>query len=69
MASAYEHLEHLVNRCGDRRIGTPGNHMAAEYIVRVLESAGYGCTLERFRSPGGIQAPNAAAMLTGFLAS
>ncbi len=69
MALVHAHLEYLVNRCGDRRIGTPGNRMAAEYIARVLESAGYDCTLERFRSPGGIQAPNAAAMLTGFFAS
>jgi hypothetical protein len=69
MASAYDHLQYLVNRCGDRRIGTLGNELAAEYITRVMESAGYACEFERFRSPGGIQGPYAAAMMMGFFAS
>jgi Peptidase family M28 len=65
----YEHLLYLVNRCGARRVGTLGNRLAAEYITRVMESAGYTCDRERFSSPAGIQAPNAAIMLMGFTAS
>jgi hypothetical protein len=67
--TAYEHLEYLVNRCGDRRVGTLGNRLAAEYITRVMESAGYTCASEPFPSPAGVQAPYAAVMLMGFTAS
>lgn len=67
--SAFEHLQYLVNRCGDRRVGTLGNELAAQYIERIMESAGYTCARERFSSPGGIQAPYAAVMFTGFIAS
>jgi hypothetical protein len=54
--SANEHLEHLVNRCGDRRTGTRGNALAAHYIVSTLEEAGFACRAEAFPSPHGIQA-------------
>ncbi|MBU1670326.1 MAG: Zn-dependent exopeptidase M28 [Actinobacteria bacterium] len=68
-SDANEHLEYLVNRCGDRRVATPGNRMAAEYIASVLGEAGYDVAFEEFDSPGGVQAAVLAAMLTGWVAS
>ncbi|MHB8897078.1 MAG: M28 family metallopeptidase [Candidatus Geothermincolia bacterium] len=67
--SAFKHLEYLVNHCGDRRIGTRGNAMAADYIVSTLESAGYECHRESFSGPPGVHAPNALAMGIGAVAS
>ncbi|HEY5530673.1 MAG TPA: M28 family peptidase [Candidatus Anoxymicrobiaceae bacterium] len=67
--AVYEHLQYLVDRCGDRRVGKRGNEMAAEYIEGVLEDAGYRCKRQEFKTPSGIQAPSAATMTVGFLAS
>lgn len=67
--SAYRHLEFLVNRCGDRRVGTLGNRKAAGYIARVMSEAGFECRGQPFVTPPGIQAPNAATLMMGFISS
>lgn len=67
--SAYKHLYYLVNRCGDRRMGTGGNALAADYIRGVMESAGFRVSFQRFRAPRSIQARYAATMALGLISS
>ncbi len=43
--------------------------MAADYITGVMEAAGYECGRQRFKTPAGIQAPNAVILLLGFFSS
>lgn len=66
---AFEHLGYLVECCGDRRVGTPGNALAAAYISRIMTDAGYRVECEYFHTPGGVQEPFAVTMAMGFVSS